>query len=78
MGHMTAIKKPIAGNATRATFAEPNSAAAKQISTMEVNTISTLRESIIFNRNRPNTVPAVINPQNVDTAVAPTVCGSSP
>ena len=78
MGHMTAIKKPIAGNATLATFAEPNSAAAKQISTMEVNKISTLRESIIFNKNRPNTVPAVINPQNVDTAEAPSVCGSSP
>ena len=78
MGHITAIKNPMAGKATLAIFVGPNKAVPRQTSTIEVNKMSTFRESMIFNKNRPNTVPAVINPQNVDTAEAPTVWGSKP
>src|ERR1700733_3671424 len=78
MGHITDANSPIAGKATCETFAGPNRLADRQANAPMEVPINTLRLSNIFRRSIPTKQPAVINPQNQETAVAPVVWGSKP
>src|SRR5687767_1859425 len=73
MGHMTEAKKPIKGKVYKAMSLLPKIESERQIIAAAVKPVSTFRLSIIFTINNPKKVPAVINPQNHDTARAPVV-----
>src|SRR5215831_17575572 len=78
IGHMTDANKPMVGNATTEILAGPNRAVERHSSAPTEVPTSTLRLSNIFSNSIPNAQPAVINPQNQETAAAPVVCGSKP
>ena len=76
MGHITDAKSPITGNAINEALAGPNSATLRQTRAQMLVPIKTLRLSNSFSRPMPMKQPAVSNPQNHETAIAPAVCGS--
>src|SRR5258708_5223585 len=78
IGHITEANNPIAGNARHETSADPNNAADRQSKAPMEAPIRTLRLSKIFSSSIPTKQPAVIKPQNHETAAAPVVWGSKP
>src|SRR5205807_10298625 len=78
IGHITDANSPIAGNANRETLAGPKIARVRQTNAPEQVPIRTCRLSKSLSNPIPQKQPAVSNPQNQDTAVAPVVCGSNP
>src|ERR1700722_2641652 len=78
IGHITDANRPMAGKARCAVSAGPNRAADRQSNSPIEAPINTLRLSKILRSSIPTKQPAVIRPQNQDTAAAPAVWGSKP
>src|SRR5467141_2802339 len=73
IGHITEANRPTAGKAMVETLVGPNRAPDRQSRAPILAPISTLRLSKIFSKNIPIKHPAVIRPQNHETAAAPVV-----
>ena len=78
MGHMTEAKRPTSGRATTETDAGAKSPSESMMSAQVAAPIRTRRLSKMRRRNAPAKQPAVMRPQNQETARAPVVCGSYP